>query len=498
MQRRPGPRANKANESGEAIQTRLKTSTGHIHLLGIGGAAMAPVAGMLKERGFTVTGADTGVYPPASTLLASLGIPWNSGYRPENLKPAPDLVVVGNAISRGNPELEAVLDEKIPYCSMPQILENYFLPGHTSIVIAGTHGKTTTTAMLSWIFHVANRRPDFLVGGVVPNFGDRSYGLGGGEEFIIEGDEYDTAYFDKQPKFLHYHPDEVILTSLEFDHADIYPDLAAIELQFQRLVNLVPRRGRILAWGEVPNLVDCTSKAFCPVERYGLSPEMDWFAGDIEWRDGMTHFRVIYHREEVARIRMPLAGRHNVMNALACVALSFHHAVECEAIETALAKFQGVRRRLEIKGEAAGVTIVEDFAHHPTAIRATIEAARSRWPSNRLWVAFEPRSNTMRRKIFQRDLAAALSTADAAAIGPVNRPQLLTDEERMDPLAVANEIRRTGKPAEALGSAVEITEYLTPRLSSGDVVLVMSNGSFDGLCARLVESIEQGAAARKS
>ena len=459
---------------------------------------MAPVAGMLKERGFTVTGSDTGVYPPASTLLSSLKIPWNNGYRAENLKPAPDLVVVGNAISRGNSELEAVLDEKIPYCSMAQIIENYFLPGHNSIVIAGTHGKTTTTAMLSWIFHVAGRRPDFLVGGVVPNFGDRSYGLGGGEEFIIEGDEYDTAYFDKQPKFLHYHPDELILTSLEFDHADIYADLAAIEMQFQRLVNLVPRRGRILVWGEAQNLVACTSKAFCSVERYGLTPEMDWFAGDIEWRDGMTHFRVIYHREEVTRVRMPLVGRHNVMNALACVAISFHHAVECEAIEAALAKFQGVRRRLEIKGEAGGVTIVEDFAHHPTAIRATIEAARSRWPGRRLWVAFEPRSNTMRRNIFQRDLAAALATADGAVLGPVNRPQLRTDEERMDPRSVAEAVRAAGKRGEALGSAAEIAEYLSPQLTSGDLVLVMSNGSFDGLCARLAESIEQRSAARKA
>jgi UDP-N-acetylmuramate: L-alanyl-gamma-D-glutamyl-meso-diaminopimelate ligase len=467
-------------------------------LLGIGGAAMAPVAGMLKERGFTVTGSDTGVYPPASTLLSSLGIPWNSGYRPENLKPAPDLVVVGNAISRGNLELEAVLDERIPYCSMPQIIENYFLPGHTSIVIAGTHGKTTTTAMLAWIFHVANRRPDFLVGGVIPNFNDRSYGLSGGEEFIIEGDEYDTAYFDKQPKFLHYHPDELILTSLEFDHADIYSDLPAIELQFQRLVNLVPRRGKILVWGEAPNLVACTAKAFCPVERYGLSPEMDWFAGDIEWRDGMTHFRVVYHREEVARIRMPLVGRHNVMNALACVALSFGRAVECEAIEMALAKFQGVRRRMEIKGEGNGITIVEDFAHHPTAIRATIEAARSRWPGRRLWAIFEPRSNTMRRKVFQDHLAAALASADAAVLGPVNRPNLLPDDERMDPRAVAEAIRRSGKIAGALGSAAEIAEFLSSRLAPGDLVLVMSNGSFDGLCGRLAEIVLKGTVAHNT
>ena len=286
-------------QSEEKITPLLKNSLEHIHLLGIGGAAMAPVAGMLKERGYTVTGSDANVYPPASTLLSSLAIPWKEGFRAENLQPAPDLIVVGNAISRGNPELEAALDARIPYWSMPQTLEELFLPGHTPIVVAGTHGKTTTTAMLAWIFHSAGRRPDFLVGGVVPNFGERSYGLGGGEEFIIEGDEYDSAYFDKQPKFLHYHPEQLILTSLEFDHADIYPDLASIELQFRRLVNLVPRCGKIMVWGEAANLVACTSKAFCPVETYGLAPDLDWCAGDIEWREGMTHFRAVHQGKEV-------------------------------------------------------------------------------------------------------------------------------------------------------------------------------------------------------
>ncbi len=303
----------------------MKISTqqvSHIHLLGIGGAAMAPVAGMLKERGFHVTGSDVNVYPPASTLLSSLGIPWKEGYREDNLTPVPDLAVIGNALSRGNPEVERILDDKIPYCSMPQLLEDYFIPGHTSIVVAGTHGKTTTTAMLAWILHTAGRRPNFLIGGVAPNFGDCSYGLSGGEEFVIEGDEYDTAFFDKAPKFLHYHPDELILTSLEYDHADIYPDLASITLQFRRLVNLVPRRGRILIWGESPELKEVTAKAFCKVETFGLTPDCDWCAGDIAWHDEATEFRVARRGQEVARIHIPVAGRHNVLDALAAIALA--------------------------------------------------------------------------------------------------------------------------------------------------------------------------------
>jgi UDP-N-acetylmuramate: L-alanyl-gamma-D-glutamyl-meso-diaminopimelate ligase len=475
---------------------RTKPPVGHIHLLGIGGSAMAPVAGMLAERGFRVTGSDTGVYPPASNLLRSLGITWNEGYREENLNPAPDLAVIGNAISRGNPELERILDDKIPYRSMPQILEEYFLPGRSSIVIAGTHGKTTTTAMLAWIFQTAGRRPDFLVGGVAPNFGDRSYGLGGGEEFIIEGDEYDTAFFDKAPKFLHYHPDELILTSLEYDHADIYPDLASIALQFRRLVNLVPRRGRILIWGESAELREVTAKAFCPVETFGLTPECDWCAGDILWQDDATEFRVAYRGSEVTRIRIPVAGRHNVLDALAAIALAYGRGVECDAIDRALTTFQSVRRRMEIKGEARGVLVVEDFAHHPTAIRLTLEAARTRWPGRKIWAAIEPRSNTMRRKIFQDALPDALSLADAVLFGPVNRAQLLVEADRLSPESIAEAVRARGRVAKALSSAEEIAEHIALHAGSGDLVLIMSNGSFDGLTGKLLEKLHAISGAR--
>jgi UDP-N-acetylmuramate: L-alanyl-gamma-D-glutamyl-meso-diaminopimelate ligase len=459
--------------------------TESIYLIGIGGAAMAPLAGMLAERGYRVTGSDTGVYPPASTLLASLGVAWREGFCEQNLTPEPDLVVIGNAVSRGNPEVEFVLDRKIPYCSLPEALQQFFLPGHDTIAVTGTHGKTTTTSMLAWIFETAGRRPDFLIGGVAENFG-KSYGLGGGKEFIIEGDEYDSAFFDKGPKFLHYRPDELIVTSLEFDHADIYSDLAAIELQFQRLVNLIPRRGRIVCWGESPVVRGVVSQALCPVETYGLSGQNDWIAGDIEFVEGETRFRAAHKGEERAVVRLGMAGRHNVLNALSAIAIADGRGISREAIERAMATFRGVARRMQVRSEAAGVTIVDDFAHHPTAIRATIEAARSRWPGRRIWVAFEPRSNTMRRRIFEDDLALALAAADGAVLGPVNRPHLLSDAERMSPRRVVERLRAGHRAAESFASSEEIADFLAAELREGDVALVLSNGSFDGLGDKLI------------
>jgi UDP-N-acetylmuramate: L-alanyl-gamma-D-glutamyl-meso-diaminopimelate ligase len=461
-----------------------------VHMIGIGGSAMAAVAGLLAEGGFRITGSDVGVYPPASTLLRSLGISWTNGFSAANLEPRPDWVVVGNAVSRGNPEVEAVLDTHLRYRSLPQVLEDFFIPGHDSIVVSGTHGKTTTTSLLAWIFQVAGRKPNFLIGGVAENFG-RSYGLGGGEEFILEGDEYDSAFFDKGPKFLHYHPDELIVTSLEFDHADIYADLSAIELQFRRLVNLVPRRGRIVAWGESPPVAAAVGNAFCRVETYGFGADSVWTAGDIEVVDGATEFRIAQQGREVARIRSPLSGRHNVLNATAAAAIALGRGVEREALEEALATFRNVLRRLEVKCEVGGVLVVDDFAHHPTAIRGTIEAARSRWPGRRLWAIFEPRSNTMRRRAVESDLSAALALADVVVLGAVHRAQLLPESERLSPERVADAVRAAGKPAEALASSEEIAAHLAEHSQPGDVILVMSNGSFDGLCDLLSQRLPE-------
>jgi UDP-N-acetylmuramate: L-alanyl-gamma-D-glutamyl-meso-diaminopimelate ligase len=467
-----------------------------IYLIGIGGAAMAPLAGMLAERGYRVAGSDTDVYPPASTLLEKLGIPWKCGFREEHLEPAPDLVVIGNAASRGNPEVEFVLDHKIPYRSLPETLREFFLTGHDSLVVAGTHGKTTTTAMLAWIFQSAGRRPDFLVGGVAENFG-KSYGLGGGREFIVEGDEYDSAFFDKGPKFLHYRPDDLIITSLEFDHADIYADLAAIELQFRRLVNLVPRRGRIVCWGESDTVRGVVAKALCKVETYGFGAGNDWVAGDLEYYEEATHFRVASGGIEGGRIRLPMAGRHNVLNSLAAIAIAHGRGIPREAIQEALATFRGVARRMQVRGEASGITVVDDFAHHPTAIRATIQGARDRWPGRRIWAAFEPRSNTMRRRVFENDLADALASADGAVLGAVNRAKLLSDEERLSPQRVLEHIRGSGRRAEQFDSADAIADFLAAETRPGDVVLVLSNGSFDGLCEKLLARLSASVPARE-
>lgn len=460
-----------------------------IHLLGIGGSAMAPVAGMLKERGYLVTGSDAGVYPPASTLLETLGISYFDSFDEKHLQPRPDLVVVGNVIARGNPELETVLDQRIPYRSMPQLLEDFFLPGHHSIVVAGTHGKTTTTAMAAWVFHVAGRRPNFLVGGIAENFG-RSYGLGGGEEFILEGDEYETAFFDRGPKFFHYHPDDLILTSLEYDHVDIYSSFEVYELQFKRLVHLVPRRGHVFVWGDAeasgPAIRRAVDKALCPVITYGFGPAHDWVAGDVLLEGENTRFRAVFRGQEVADVSLGACGRHNVLNALAAVAVAHARGVPREAIEQALASFRNVRRRMDVQGEARGVLVVDDFAHHPTAIAATIEAARSRWPGRRLWAVMEPRSNSMRRRVFESALPAALALADRVVISSVHRSAQLADSERLAPDGVAASVRALGRPAEALPSADVIADFLAGQAEPGDLVLIMSNGSFDGLCDKLL------------
>jgi UDP-N-acetylmuramate: L-alanyl-gamma-D-glutamyl-meso-diaminopimelate ligase len=463
----------------------------HIHLIGIGGSAMSPLAGMLRERGHKVTGSDAGVYPPASTLLESLKIPYATSFDAKNLTPAPDLIVVGNAISRGNIEVEEMLDRKFPHRSLPEMIEEEFLPGKHSIVVTGTHGKTTTTAMLAWIFHVGGKHPDFLVGGIAENFG-KSYGLAGGSEFILEGDEYDSAYWDKAAKFLHYQPDDLIITSVEFDHADIYADFDVYQLAFKRLVNLVPGRGRVIVWGdaaggEAPRKV--TEKAFCPVITYGFDPANDWIASDVSIVDDQMHFRVHYKGDLYGEFSLSASGRHNVLNALAALIVAQGRGIRSDSLHSALATFQSVKRRMDVKGEFDNILVVDDFAHHPTAIRATIEAARLRWPNRRLWAILEPRSNSMRRRVFQDALPQSLALGDRVILGSVHRAGQLSDDQRLDPETIATAVRQRGKDAHVFPSAEAIADYLVSEARPNDLLLIMSNGSFDALCEKLVKRL---------
>jgi len=460
-------------------------------MIGIGGSAMAPLAGMLRESGYKVTGSDAGVYPPASTLLESLEIPYATSFDAKNLTPAPDLIVVGNAISRGNVEVEEMLDRKLPHRSLPEILEEEFLPGKHSIVVSGTHGKTTTTAMLAWIFHVANKRPNFLVGGVAENFG-KSYGLSGGPDFILEGDEYDSAYWDKAAKFFHYQPDDLIITSVEYDHADIYASFEVYQLAFKRLVNLVPRRGRVIVWGDSgagEALRQVTEKAFCPVVTYGFEPGNDWVASDVSIERDQMRFHVDYKGESYGEVLLSATGRHNVLNSLAALIVAQGRGIRRESITQALATFQSVKRRMDVKGEINNILVVDDFAHHPTAIRATIEAARLRWPKRRLWAILEPRSNSMRRRVFQDALPLALALGDRVILGSVHRATQLADDQRLDPESIANAVKQLGKDAQVFPGADAIAEFLALEARPNDLLLVMSNGSFDGLCEKLLKRL---------
>jgi len=461
----------------------------HIHLIGICGTAMASLAGMLKQRGFHVTGSDAAAYPPMSDFLASLGIPVAQPFAEKNLEPAPDLVIVGNAISRGNVELEYVLDRRLMFQSLPQILHDEFLRGNDVITIAGTHGKTTTTSMLSWIFQLAGRDPSFLIGGIAENFAS-SFRVADGANFIIEGDEYDTAFFDKGPKFLHYFPDSVILTSVEFDHADIYKDLDAVKTAFKRLVNLVPRRGRIVAWDGSANVDECLAKAFSTVERYGFREGSHWRAIEVNYSSKRTTWRVFRDGQTWAEFKFALAGEYNVLNATAAAAMAAGYGIPVEKIAEALRTFKSVKRRLEVRAEVNGVTIIDDFAHHPTAIAQTLQALRTRYPGRRLWVVLEPRSNTLRRNVLQRELVEALSVADRVTVAAIFKPEAVPEGERLDPEHVVGDLNRKGKPAMLLAGADEIVATLAPEFKSGDVVAILSNGGFGGIYEKLPEKLK--------
>ena len=477
----------------------------HVHLIGICGTAMASLAGMLRAQGHRVTGSDMAAYPPMSDQLRAMGIAIMEPYSEKNLDQRPDLVVVGNAISRGNPELERVLDERIPMTSMAALIHDEFLRGRESLVVCGTHGKTTTPSMLAWIYETAGIRdqglgirkdqerwtPSFLIGGVAENFGTSFRVQEGTRPFILEGDEYDTAFFDKGPKFLHYFPDAAILTHVEFDHADIYTDLNAVKTAFKRMVNLIPRRGRLVAFDASENVTECAAKAFCTVERYGFAKDSYWQAVDMRHEGVVTTWRLLRGGQKFAELQLPMAGEHNALNATAAAALAAGQGVPVDAIMEALATFKSVKRRLEVRAEVGGVTVIDDFAHHPTAIRETLRALKSAYCGRRLWAVLEPRSNTLRRNVFERELVESLSLADEVVLAGVFNSNAIPVLERLEPEHVVDALNAKRVPAVLCADADAIVAEIVPRVRSGDVVAILSNGGFGGIYTKLPLALEE-------
>src|SRR5438067_2610555 len=463
---------------------RVKDAPKSFHFLGICGTAMGAVAAELQDRGFRVTGSDEKVYTPISPFLEKKGIALKEGFRAENIPADADLIVIGNAMKRGNPEVEAVLNRKLFYLSLPEVLKNYFLRGRHNLVVTGTHGKTTTTALLSWIMECAKHHPSYMIGGIPRNFGQGAR-FNESKFFVIEGDEYDTAFFDKRSKFIHYLPELLIVNNVEFDHADIFPDLDAIKLSFRRLVNIVPQNGMIVLNGDDKNCVEVTRDSLAPMLEVGFSRNCAQRIRDVSYSAKKSRFVL---REE--EFEIPMFGEFNVRNAAMAISAAKFYGVSAETIRTALPKFEGVARRQEIRGEVRGVRVIDDFGHHPTAIAQTLTALRHRYPKHRLWAIFEPRSNTTRRAVFQHELPKALKIADGVFISQVARLEQISEAERLNPAAVVNEIKQSGRLAFYEANANAIIERIVPMLKKNDIVTVFSNGGFDGIHEKLLRKLK--------
>ncbi len=455
-----------------------------VHFIGIGGTAMASAAVALREKGVQVTGSDQNIYPPMSTFLTEQKVEWMSGYAEHNLAHKPDLVVVGNAISRGNPEAELVLEKKLRYCSLPELLKEFFIRGKRSIVVAGTHGKTTTTSLLTWVFEHNGLNPSYLIGGIPKNF-TQGARFTDSEWFIIEGDEYDTAFFDKRSKFVHYLPEVAIINNIEFDHADIFEDVAAIQLAFKRFINLIPRNGQLLGNGDDANLAPLLKVTHCPVKRFGLGEDNAWRAEKLVLAPTVSEFEM-----PSFKFRINLLGELNVRNALGVVAAARHCGLKNHQIQEAFDTFKGVKRRMEVRGVSGGVTVVDDFGHHPTAIRETLRALRIKFAGRRIWAVFEPRTNTTRRNVFQAELSAAFADADAVVIAQIARLELLQPSERLDPVRLMQDLKASGKVSAYLPDADAIVDHIAKGAEGGDVVCVFSNGGFGGIHGKLLERLK--------
>jgi len=441
---------------------------------------MASVAVALQELGFNVSGSDENAYPPMSAFLQDKGIQLKEGYRAENIPADADVVVIGNAMKRGNPEVEAVLNRKLLYLSLPEVLKNYFLRGRHNLVVTGTHGKTTTTALLTWIMEKAGRKPGYVIGGLPKNFGQGAR-LNDSKYFVIEGDEYDSAFFDKRSKFIHYLPELLIVNNIEFDHADIFSNLDEIKLSFRRLLNIVPRNGMVLVNGDDPNCVEVAKDCLAQMIEVGFSKNCAQRIRDVAFSAEGSKFKLGDETFEI-----PLVGEFNVHNAaMAAMAARFYDVPKAK-IDSAFKSFEGIARRQEVRGEARGVKVVDDFGHHPTAIAQTLEALRHRFRGNRLWAVFEPRSNTTRRAIFQQQLSDAFKLADGLFIAQVAKLEQIPEGERLNPERVVAAVAETGRPAFYEQNADAIVDRIVPLLQPNDVVAVFSNGGFDNIHNKLL------------
>ena len=454
-----------------------------VHFTGIGGTAMASAAAAMRDKGFAVTGSDQNVYEPMASFLAGKKIAVMNGYDEKNLAHQPDLVVIGNAISRGNPEAEYVLDHKLRYTSLAALLAEFFIRGKRSLVVAGTHGKTTTASLLAWVFEHSGLNPSFLIGGIPTNLGQGAR-FTDSEWFIIEGDEYDTAFFDKRSKFIHYQPEVAIINNLEFDHADIFDDLDAVKKTFSHFIRLVPRNGLLLGNGDDANLAPLLNVTHCPVKRFGLGGDYAVYAFNIRYGPTATEFEI-----PSFKFHINLVGELNVRNALAVVACAKHCGLKNQQIQAAFDTFKGIKRRMEIKGIAGGVTLIDDFGHHPTAIRETLRALRIKYPREKLWAVFEPRSNTTRRNVFQTELAESFADANAVVVAEVARLEQISAGERLDPEKLMQDLKTSGKDAAYLPDVDAIVAHVVKNVHGGDVVCVFSNGGFGGIHTKLLERL---------
>ncbi|HTQ49325.1 MAG TPA: UDP-N-acetylmuramate:L-alanyl-gamma-D-glutamyl-meso-diaminopimelate ligase [Candidatus Acidoferrales bacterium] len=454
-----------------------------VHFTGICGTAMASAAVAMKDKGFAVTGSDQNVYPPMSTFLAGRQIEVMNGYAERNLAHKPDLVIIGNAISRGNPEAEFVLDHKMRYCSLPELLKEYFIRDKRAIVITGTHGKTTTTSLLTWVFEHNGLNPGYLIGGI-PNNLHQGARFTDSEWFIIEGDEYDTAFFDKRSKFVHYLPEIAVINNLEFDHADIFADLDAIKRSFSHFIRLVPRNGLLLGNGDDANLALLLNVTHCPVKHFGLGENNAIRAFNLRYGPTATEFEI-----PSFKFHLNLIGEINVRNALAVIACAKHCGLKNHQIQSAFDTFQGIKRRMEVRGIAGGVTVVDDFGHHPTAIRETLKALRLKYPREKLWAIFEPRSNTTRRNVFQTELASAFAEADAVVVSEVARLEQIPVGERLNPEKLMEDLKTAGKNAAYMPEVDLIVTHVAKNAQGGDIVCIFSNGGFGGIHGKLLERL---------